>query len=59
MPQRFSVLMVGTAVTLTMLAVSPPAAADNKRLNDSVVTNVYTLQHHAVVEAFVVGGGRR
>ncbi len=47
MPQRFSVLTVCTAVTLTILAASPPAAADNKRLNDSVVTNVYTLQHQA------------
>jgi len=26
---------------------SPPAAADNSRLNDSVVTNVYTIHHQA------------
>ena len=43
------------AVTLSLVAtiagttlLSPPAAnADNKRLNNSVVTNVYTIQHQA------------
>lgn len=29
------------------LALAPEAAADNKRLNDSVVANVYTIQHDA------------
>lgn len=29
------------------MAGAPPAQADNKRLNDSVVVNVYTVQHHA------------
>jgi hypothetical protein len=36
------VLLVA-AVTLD----SPAAHADNKRLNDGVVANVYTIQHHA------------
>jgi uncharacterized protein YkwD len=45
-----------TAVTppvLTVLSIAgaliaaPAAHADNKRLNDSVVANVYTIQHHA------------
>ena len=35
-------ILAGTAV-----ALAPPAAADNKRLNDSVVANVYTIQHQA------------
>jgi len=34
---------LGLAAALTM----PVAHADNKRLNNSVVINVYTLQHHA------------
>jgi uncharacterized protein YkwD len=29
------------------MALCPHAAADNKRLNDSVVANVYTIQHQA------------
>ena len=41
----------GTAVTAALVVasavLSPPASADNKRLNDSVVANVYTLQHQA------------
>ncbi|QZT63948.1 CAP domain-containing protein [Mycolicibacterium austroafricanum] len=35
------------ALSLAAVAASPPATADNKRLNDSVVINVYTLQHRA------------
>ncbi|ARG59303.1 hypothetical protein B1T45_06130 [Mycobacterium kansasii] len=30
-----------------VLAATPPANADNKRLNDGVVANVYTVQHNA------------
>ncbi|ORA33479.1 CAP domain-containing protein [Mycobacterium aquaticum] len=41
----------GVAVVLAVLAgtAARPATAhaDNKRLNDSVVANVYTIQHHA------------
>lgn len=29
------------------LSASPPAHSDNKRLNDGVVANVYTVQHQA------------
>ena len=40
-------LAVGLAV-LACIATHPATAhADNKRLNDSVVANVYTVQHHA------------
>ena len=39
-------LMSCTAITLAV-SVAPPAAADNKRLNDGVVANVYTIQHDA------------
>ena len=35
-----AVAMLGVAI-----AVPPTAAADNKRLNDGVVANVYTIQH--------------
>lgn len=40
-------LTMGAAVGLIAVVVSPPAGADNKRLNNGVVTNVYTLQHQA------------
>jgi hypothetical protein len=35
------------AVVGGAIAGTPTAAADNKRLNDSVVANVYTVQHQA------------
>jgi len=35
-------ILAGTAV-----GFAPSAAADNKRLNDSVVANIYTVQHQA------------
>jgi hypothetical protein len=43
---------VVTCVILAVLAAgaalaSPAAKADNKRLNDGVVANVYTIQHRA------------
>src|SRR3981081_1950195 len=34
------------ACVVTLLA-APPAQADNSRLNNSVVADVYTVQHHA------------
>ena len=37
---------VGTATALTM-ALAPAAHADNTRLNNGVVANVYTVQHQA------------
>lgn len=42
--------LAGLALTTALLlptAVAPPAHADNKRLNDSVVANVFTVQHQA------------
>jgi hypothetical protein len=35
------------AVMGQTLGSTPSAKADNKRLNDSVVANVYTVQHNA------------
>ena len=43
--------LTSLAVSLTMAAdamlATPTALADNKRLNDGVVANVYTVQHQA------------
>lgn len=33
--------------TSVVLATAPPAQADNKRLNNAVAQNVYTIQHQA------------
>jgi hypothetical protein len=39
---------MSVAGVLTVAALAAPIAhADNKRLNDGVVTNVYTVQHQA------------
>jgi uncharacterized protein YkwD len=35
------------AVVVAAVAAMPAASADNKRLNDGVVANVYTIQHQA------------
>lgn len=41
-------LVSAAAVLLaTPIALAPEAAADNSRLNNSVVANIYTLQHQA------------
>ena len=41
-------LMYGTATASAALVVWAPAAhADNSRLNNSVIANVYTIQHQA------------
>ncbi len=39
--------VLAAALGLAAVAVASPAGADNKRLNDGVVKNVYTLQHQA------------
>jgi uncharacterized protein YkwD len=40
--------MVASVTMFVIAAVlAPPAGADNKRLNNSVVANVYTIQHQA------------
>jgi uncharacterized protein YkwD len=36
-----------TAAALVITVCAPAASADNNRLNDSVVANVYTIQHQA------------
>jgi uncharacterized protein YkwD len=38
--------IAGVVATCTMVGI-PAAYADNKRLNDSVVANIYTIQHQA------------
>jgi uncharacterized protein YkwD len=41
-------LLSATAATALLLTIEAPTAhADNKRLNDGVVANVYTVQHQA------------
>ncbi|WP_421648705.1 CAP domain-containing protein [Mycobacterium marinum] len=40
-------VMIGLALLSTALSTAPAAHADNKRLNDGVVANVYTIQHQA------------
>lgn len=42
-----SALAIVTAAAVVAAVGAPTAAADNRRLNDSVVANVYTLQHQA------------
>jgi uncharacterized protein YkwD len=39
-------LMVVAAIAATAASLAAPAHADNKRLNDSVVANVYTIQRN-------------
>jgi uncharacterized protein YkwD len=48
-PLRYSSLpLVGIlSVTIGAVLATPSAHADNKRLNDGVVANVYTVQHQA------------
>ena len=48
MTQRLvlSITIPGAALAVMTFAVAP-AGADNKRLNDGVVANVYTIQHNA------------
>jgi uncharacterized protein YkwD len=38
-------LAIVTALTASLALTAPTANADNKRLNDSVIANVYTVQH--------------
>jgi len=40
-------LVIATSTVLVGTVTAPPAAADNKRLNDSVVANVYTIRRNA------------
>jgi uncharacterized protein YkwD len=37
----------GAVLVGVTMSTAPPAQADNKRLNDGVVANVYTIQHQA------------
>ena len=42
---RCAGVIPAVAVLGAAIAGTPTAAADNKRLNDGVVANVYTIQH--------------
>ena len=44
--RRFSIV-TGWVLMVSVLSCAPAAHADNKRLNDGVVANVYTVQHQA------------
>jgi uncharacterized protein YkwD len=44
---RAAVLLATSSLLAVAIGAIPAAHADNKRLNDSVVVNVYTLQHQA------------
>ncbi len=41
------VILAAGALALCLMMPAPTARADNKRLNDGVVANVYTVQHQA------------
>lgn len=43
----FHVRSATAAAVVVLVATAPCAHADNKRLNDGVVANVYTVQHQA------------
>ena len=45
--RRLAGVTVAFIMSGTGVIVAPTSAADNKRLNDSVVANVYTIQHQA------------
>ena len=45
--KTLAVLAVAAALTAVSSLTEPVARADNKRLNNSVVANVYTVQHNA------------
>ncbi|BBX62561.1 hypothetical protein MSAS_17350 [Mycobacterium saskatchewanense] len=40
-------ILAGITLAAGSMTVAPDAHADNKRLNDGVVSNVYTIQHQA------------
>lgn len=44
---KASILVGAGIVSATTVLVNPTAYADNKRLNDAVVSDVYTIQHQA------------
>ena len=44
---RLASCLAAVALACTPIARAPCAQADNKRLNDGVVSNVYTVQHQA------------
>lgn len=47
MPCRPLIGAAGTALATLAVATAPSSAADNARLNNSVVANVYTVQYQA------------
>src|SRR5882724_4607598 len=47
LPEVLAVITAATAAAVGSMVAAPAAHADNKRLNDGVVANVYTVQHQA------------
>ena len=47
LPDVLAVISAVTAAAVCSMVATPAARADNRRLNDGVVANVYTVQHQA------------
>jgi uncharacterized protein YkwD len=47
LPEVLAVITAVTAAAVGSMVAAPAAHADNRRLNDGVVANVYTVQHQA------------
>jgi uncharacterized protein YkwD len=47
LPDVLAVMTAVTALGIGAMVATPGAHADNRRLNDGVVANVYTVQHQA------------
>lgn len=47
MAKVIAVVLMSCGALIAAAAIPPRAVADNSRLNDSVVANVYTVQHEA------------
>jgi uncharacterized protein YkwD len=47
LPDVLAVMTAATATAVGSMVATPAAHADNRRLNDGVVANVYTVQHQA------------
>jgi uncharacterized protein YkwD len=47
LPEVLAVMTAVTAAAVGSMVAAPAAHADNRRLNDGVVANVYTVQHQA------------
>jgi hypothetical protein len=48
-----AVVLSGSSLVLGAVTGAPAARADNQRLNNGVISNVYTIQHQAGCQTFV------